>query len=102
MARKETLLKCATMKREVMELEGLALASSDPEDRDKLKLKQQELRALVENHTSKYVTAVNCRLYKVGEKAGKLLAWLERKEREHVWCYRWKMQDMSCRCQALR
>ncbi|KAJ1096203.1 hypothetical protein NDU88_001347 [Pleurodeles waltl] len=38
-ARKEMRLQCIAMEIEVMELEGLALASRDPEDRDKLKLR---------------------------------------------------------------
>ncbi|KAJ1198649.1 hypothetical protein NDU88_002488 [Pleurodeles waltl] len=46
-ARKETGLHCAAMEREVKELKGLTLASGDPEDWDQLKLRQQELRALV-------------------------------------------------------
>ncbi|KAJ1160174.1 hypothetical protein NDU88_000676 [Pleurodeles waltl] len=70
------------MEREVIELEGVALASRDPEDWDKLKLKQQGLRALVENHARKYTTAVNHQLYEVGDK---LLAWLEQRDRERAW-----------------
>ncbi|KAJ1091370.1 hypothetical protein NDU88_004497 [Pleurodeles waltl] len=43
---KETQLQCAAIEREVMELEGLALASGDPQDQGKLKLKEQELWAM--------------------------------------------------------
>ncbi|KAJ1162910.1 hypothetical protein NDU88_003374 [Pleurodeles waltl] len=83
--RKEMRLQRAAMEREVVEMEGLALASGDPEDQDKLKLRQQELQALAENYTRKYATGVHRRLYKVRYKAGKLLACLERRDRERAW-----------------
>ncbi|KAJ1216538.1 hypothetical protein NDU88_004139 [Pleurodeles waltl] len=83
-ARKETRLQCTAIEREVGKLEGITLASGDPEDWEKLKLRQQELQSMAEMHAMKYVTAVYRRLYKVGNKAGKLLVWRERRTREHV------------------
>ncbi|KAJ1135987.1 hypothetical protein NDU88_002414 [Pleurodeles waltl] len=84
---KERNVAAVSAEREVVvvELERLALASGDSEDREKLKLRKQELRSLVKSHTRKYETAVHHRLYEVVDKAGKLLAWLERRDRECTW-----------------
>ncbi|KAJ1150343.1 hypothetical protein NDU88_003137 [Pleurodeles waltl] len=84
-ARKEMQMQCAANEREVMELKGIALALGDPKDWGKIKLRQQELRSLVENHARKYVTAVHCQQYEVGDKVGKLLAWLKRRDIERTW-----------------
>ncbi|KAJ1140359.1 hypothetical protein NDU88_006714 [Pleurodeles waltl] len=65
-----------------------------PEAREKLRLRQMELISLAENHTRQYSIAVR-RLYEVGNKAGKLLAWLEQKDRECVWVLRVENSELD-------
>ncbi|KAJ1121694.1 hypothetical protein NDU88_000213 [Pleurodeles waltl] len=48
-AKKETRLACATIEKDIVSLEATALASNDPDDCEKLRLRQSELRALAEN-----------------------------------------------------
>ncbi|KAJ1132487.1 hypothetical protein NDU88_010796 [Pleurodeles waltl] len=55
---------------------------------------------MAENQVRKHALATECRLYDVEEKANKLLAWLERIERERSWVLivHWKdgiLQTMS-------
>ncbi|KAJ1188871.1 hypothetical protein NDU88_005628 [Pleurodeles waltl] len=76
-AKKELPLKCVAIERDIVELEEIALASGNPEDQEKLR--QLELRSLVENHARNYTVAVNRWLYEVGDKASKL-----RRDREHA------------------
>ncbi|KAJ1203978.1 hypothetical protein NDU88_007759 [Pleurodeles waltl] len=71
--------------RAIVSLEATALASNDPEDHEQLRLRQSELRALAGTQARQHAIAVQCRLYDVGDKAGKLLSWLERRDRERTW-----------------
>ncbi|KAJ1207148.1 hypothetical protein NDU88_002540 [Pleurodeles waltl] len=47
-----------------------------------LRLKQYNLRALAEQQARAYATASQCRLYDVGDKASRLLAWLDKPNQE--------------------
>ncbi|KAJ1131001.1 hypothetical protein NDU88_009344 [Pleurodeles waltl] len=72
--KKEARLACNTIVKDIICLEAAALASNKPEDSEKLRLRQSELRALAENQAKQYAIAVQRRLYDVGDKAGRLLA----------------------------
>ncbi|KAJ1098591.1 hypothetical protein NDU88_003699 [Pleurodeles waltl] len=50
-----------------------------------LRLKRYERRALAEQHAWAYALATQRRLYEVGDKANKRLAWLDKRDREQSW-----------------
>lgn len=50
-----------------------------------LEVTQRELQALVEGEARTKIQTTQHRLYESGDRAGKLLAWLSRKEREANW-----------------
>ncbi|KAJ1088183.1 hypothetical protein NDU88_001342 [Pleurodeles waltl] len=77
---KEMRLACATIEKDIVSLEATTLASNNPEDHEKLQLRQSEPRALAENQAKQPAVAVQRRLYDVGDKAGRLLAWLEHRD----------------------
>ncbi|KAJ1128447.1 hypothetical protein NDU88_006825 [Pleurodeles waltl] len=91
--KKEMRLACATIEKDMVSLKATVLASNYSEDHEHLRLRQSELIALAENQARQYAIAVQRRLYYVGDKAGKLLAWLAWRDRERTWVLRVENSD---------
>ncbi|KAJ1205559.1 hypothetical protein NDU88_000987 [Pleurodeles waltl] len=81
----ETVLECATIEKEMLELEERAKTTATADCRHRLQLRQQDFKVLVENQTQTYSLATQRHLYDVGEKASKLLALLDRRNGERSW-----------------
>ncbi|KAJ1097427.1 hypothetical protein NDU88_002546 [Pleurodeles waltl] len=60
----------------------MALVPRTLEDQGKLQLRQQELWSQVEYRARNYAITAQRRVYEVGDKAGKLLAWPEQRDSE--------------------
>ncbi|KAJ1129438.1 hypothetical protein NDU88_007808 [Pleurodeles waltl] len=56
-----------------------------PEQRHQLRLRQQELRDLAGSRARAHALATQRHLYDVGDKANKLIVWLERRDRGRTW-----------------
>ncbi|KAJ1113895.1 hypothetical protein NDU88_002135 [Pleurodeles waltl] len=85
--RKERILQCTELEKEIAALgaEALSEGQSSPDQSHRLQLRQQELRDLAENKARLCALATQRRLYVVGDKANKLIAWLERRDRGRNW-----------------
>ncbi|KAJ1176807.1 hypothetical protein NDU88_002074 [Pleurodeles waltl] len=56
-----------------------------PERCHQLRLRQQELRGSADGRMRAHGLATQRRLYDVGDKANKLIVWLERRDRGRIW-----------------
>lgn len=83
--KKEEALYVHRLEDDILGMEQAHGENPSAELRHRLQLKQKELRARVENEARAYALATQHRLYDVGDKSLKLLAWLERRHRERTW-----------------
>ncbi|KAJ1091677.1 hypothetical protein NDU88_004794 [Pleurodeles waltl] len=68
-----------------MRWRGLAVMGVLPVQVHQLRLLQPEFKDLAEDSARSQALAVQCRLYDVGDKPGKLLVWLDRREKGMHW-----------------
>lgn len=67
------------------ELEDALVASHTPETAHKLSIKQKEYRDIAEDAARTQHRATQHRIYDIGYKASKLLAWLDKRESANMW-----------------
>ncbi|KAJ1172242.1 hypothetical protein NDU88_004090 [Pleurodeles waltl] len=81
--KKDQLIKVEVLEAEIRALEMAAVQRGRPcpERCHQLRLCQQELRDLADGRTRVHVLATQGRLYDIGYKANKLIAWLGRRDR---------------------
>ncbi|KAJ1160426.1 hypothetical protein NDU88_000928 [Pleurodeles waltl] len=80
--KKENTLQIEALEREVGTLQDQLPGDGSEELRQRLIAKQTELRELAEDDAREYALATQRRLYDTGDKASKLLAWLDRRDKE--------------------
>ncbi|KAJ1089653.1 hypothetical protein NDU88_002802 [Pleurodeles waltl] len=85
--KKECCLKCEIIEGEVSKLDAEILAGGLIQQHhcNLLLLKQQELTDLVDNSAHVHALATQRRLYDVGDRANRLLAWLEKRNWGRNW-----------------
>ncbi|KAJ1211205.1 hypothetical protein NDU88_006566 [Pleurodeles waltl] len=70
------------MEGKLLDLEGAVVRKPTAMLLRQLEMAKAEYRATAEKEARNRLQTVQCRLYETGDKAGKLLAWFGRKERE--------------------
>ncbi|KAJ1186077.1 hypothetical protein NDU88_002862 [Pleurodeles waltl] len=97
--RKEQNLQEAELGLELVVFEARGQAEGGVEEG--LRIKRYELRALAEQHARASVMASQRQLYDVGDKANKLMAWLDKGDRERSWVREVQNKEGAV-CQSIR